>query len=183
MNPRRSQSTLVRICLLAALVAFLVTTAGVIYQGYATAQEPTPQPAEAGTQPLMFSHQLHAGEYEIACQYCHAYARRGPVAGIPSVQRCVGCHSTIATEQPEILRLMEYWAQREPIPWIRIHDLPDHVHFTHKRHVLAGVDCQVCHGEVDRMDAAIQTAPLTMGWCVTCHEEREAPKDCLTCHY
>ena len=78
---------------------------------------------------------------------------------------------------------MEYWAQREPIPWIRIHDLPDHVHFTHKRHVLAGVDCQVCHGEVDRMDAAIQTAPLTMGWCVTCHEERKAPKDCLTCHY
>ena len=79
--------------LLAALVAFLVTTMGGIYQGYATAQEPTPtpQPAEAGTQPLMFSHQLHAGEYEIACQYCHAYARRGPVAGIPSVQRCVGC--------------------------------------------------------------------------------------------
>lgn len=168
--------------LLAALVAFLVTTVGIIYQGYATAQEPTPQPAEAGTQPLIFSHQVHTGEYEIACQYCHAYARRGPVAGIPSVQRCVGCHSTIAAEQPEIVRLMEYWAQREPIPWIRTHDLPDHVRFTHKRHVLAGVTCQVCHGDVDRMGIAIQTAPLTMGWCVECHAEREAPKDCLVCH-
>ncbi len=68
MNPTRSESTLVRMSLLAALVAFLVTTAGVIYQGYVTAQEPTPQPAAAGTQPLMFCHMLHAVVYEIACQ-------------------------------------------------------------------------------------------------------------------
>ena len=169
--------------LLAALAVFLVTTAAVIYEASPRAQEPTTQSAEPAAQPLAFSHRLHTRDYEIRCQYCHAYARRGPVAGIPSVQRCIGCHSTIAVEQPEIVKLTEYWEEREPIPWIRVHDLPDYVRFTHKRHVQAGVGCQVCHGEVEQMDAAVQTAPLTMGWCVTCHEEREASKDCLICHY
>ena len=56
-------------------------------------------------------------------------------------------------------------------------------HVTHRRHLQADVDCQVCHGQVQQMESAVQVAPLTMGWCVTCHEEREVSKDCLLCHY
>ena len=183
MRVNHSAADLVRLDLAAALAIFLVTTAAVIYQVYARAQEQTTESAEPGTQPLAFSHRVHAGDYEIRCQYCHAYARRGPVAGIPSVQQCIGCHRTIAVEQPEIVKLTEYWEQRNPIPWIRVHDLPNYVRFTHRRHLQADVECQVCHGQVQQMESAVQVAPLTMGWCVTCHEEREVSKDCLLCHY
>ena len=50
-------------------------------------------------------------------------------------------------------------------------------------HVLAGVACETCHGDVAHMEAASQTAPLTMGWCLNCHKERRASTDCLVCHY
>lgn len=159
--------------------------------GPASAQEQPPAPATSpvaaslanGTQPMAFSHRIHAGEHEMSCLYCHAYARRGPVAGVPSVQRCAQCHTTIAADRPEVQKLLAAWEAREALPWIRVHDLPDYVRFTHKRHVRAGVACETCHGDVARMELAEQVAPLTMGWCLNCHEERQAPRDCLTCHY
>lgn len=134
-------------------------------------------------QPIAFSHRIHAQDHAIPCLHCHAYARRGPVAGLPSVQRCVGCHTTIAKERPEILKLMGYWERNEPIPWQRVHDLPDFVRFNHKRHVLAQVDCRECHGDVQRMEAATQVSSLLMGFCLECHRRRGASTDCLTCHY
>lgn len=151
------------------------------------ATQEAPSGSNGGTdtfgQPIAFSHQHHAGEYGIDCQFCHVYARRGPVAGIPSVQRCVGCHRTIVNDRPEIQTLLEYWENEEPIPWVRMHDLPDYVRFTHKAHVRAGVDCASCHGDVQQMDIAQQVEPLTMGWCLDCHKARQATRDCLACHY
>ena len=136
-----------------------------------------------GDQPIAFSHAHHVGEYEIACEFCHAYARRGPVAGIPSVERCVGCHRSIVSDQPEIQKLFGYWENEEPIPWIRIHDLPDYVRFTHKAHVRAEIACDNCHGDVAQMEIVQQTESLSMGWCLDCHKERNASRDCLICHY
>lgn len=134
-------------------------------------------------QPILFSHKLHAGEKQIPCQYCHAYARRGPVAGVPSVQTCMGCHSLLAVRQPEVRKLAAYWQEREPIPWTRIHDLPDFVYFSHKRHVRAGVQCQECHGPVETMEEVVQFSSLEMGWCLNCHnQQRQASVDCATCH-
>lgn len=134
-------------------------------------------------QPIAFSHKLHVQDNAISCLHCHAYARRGPVAGLPSVQRCAGCHTTIAKERSEVLKLMGYWERNEPIPWVRVHDLPDYVRFSHKRHVLARVECRECHGDVERMEAAAQVSSLTMGFCLQCHRSRNASVDCLTCHY
>ena len=134
-------------------------------------------------QPIAFSHRVHAQDHAIPCLYCHPYARRGPVAGLPSVQRCVGCHTTIANERPEVLKLMGYWDRAEPIAWERVHDLPDFVRFNHKRHVLAQVDCRECHGDVQSMEAAQQVNSLEMGFCLECHRRRGASTDCLTCHY
>jgi hypothetical protein len=139
----------------------------------------------APQQPIEFSHRVHAGNFEIPCQYCHTEAHRSTVAGVPSVERCVGCHDVVARDSPQIRRVIdEYWANREPIPWIKVHDLPDFVHFTHKRHVLAGVDCQTCHGPVETMDRIARVAPLQMGWCLDCHRTHEVEHglDCWTCH-
>lgn len=159
---------------LAAAASLLLAAASVVASRAETA---------AVDQPVAFSHRIHAQDNAIPCLYCHAYARRGPVAGLPSVQRCAGCHTTIAKEKPEVVKLMDYWDKGTPIPWKRVHDLPDFVRFNHKRHVLARVECRECHGDVERMDAASQVSSLSMGFCLQCHEKRGAPNDCLTCHY
>ena len=175
---------LFRIALGCALALCLGATSVIVLRGtvqeaaevaLAAAERPT-------SQPIAFSHQQHVGELEFDCQLCHAYARRGPVAGIPSVARCVGCHRVVQVDRPEIEKLLHYWEDAEPIPWVRVHVLPEHVRFTHKRHERAGVTCQTCHGDVSQMDAAQQVEPLTMGWCLSCHKERRASIDCLTCH-
>ena len=139
--------------------------------------------ADATEQPIAFSHAHHVTESGIECQFCHAYARRGPVAGIPPVQTCAGCHEVVLNEEPEILKVLDYWENEEPIPWVRVHNLPDYVRFSHKPHIRAGVNCADCHGDVGSMEAAVQVESLSMGWCVTCHEEQDANKDCLVCHY
>jgi len=40
-----------------------------------------------------------------------------------------------------------------PIEWIRIHNLPDHVFFSHAQHVTVGaIECQTCHGTIEEME-------------------------------
>ena len=61
-----------------------------------------------------------------------------------------------------------------PIEWKRVHNLPDHVYFNHAQHVTVGkVECQKCHGAVEKMEVLKQHAPLSMGWCINCHRETE----------
>lgn len=133
-------------------------------------------------QPIAFSHRIHAGDNEIGCQYCHTYARRSSVAGIPSVQLCMGCHRNVAQDSPEVQKLAAYWEQRVSIPWTRVYDLPDFVYFSHKRHVRANVACQECHGPVETMGAMRRFGKLDMPRCVNCHLKNSASVDCLTCH-
>lgn len=133
--------------------------------------------------PVAFSHRRHVADVGLDCQFCHAYARRGPVAGMPPLARCAGCHRVVAPDSPEVARLLARFEAEEPVSWPRAHQLPGYVRFTHKRHVRAGVACETCHGDVGGMEAVRQVAPLTMGWCMGCHEQRQASVDCLTCHY
>jgi hypothetical protein len=135
-------------------------------------------------QPIEFSHRIHAGENQMPCMYCHLYARRSRVAGVPSVHKCINCHKVIATGRPEINKLFKYWDEKKPIPWIKVHDLPDFVYFPHKRHVRGGVQCQMCHGPVEEMNRVTRVASLQMGWCLECHRARkvENGRDCWTCH-
>jgi len=141
-------------------------------------------PRKGGTleQPIAFSHKIHAGDYQIACLYCHANARRSPVAGIPSVQFCMGCHKITAADKPEVQKLQGYWDRKEPIPWIKIYDQPDFVHFSHVPHVQAGIACQTCHGPIETMDRVREAVVLTMDRCVACHQKRQASLDCVACH-
>ncbi len=159
----------------------VVAVAGVIVGYFANAAL---VPGTTPVQPIEFSHRIHAGDYEIPCLYCHIQARRSASAGVPSVHKCVGCHEVVATERPEIRKVMEYWVNKEPIPWVKVHDLPDFVHFPHKRHVAAGVECQTCHGSVETMDRITRLAPVKMGLCLECHKQEKVENglDCWTCH-
>ena len=176
--------TRMRAALAFALALFLASAAAAVRSG-AQASPPAagvPQePAEPAS--IAFSHRVHALDGGLDCQLCHAYARRGPVAGLPPVARCAGCHRFVVPDSAASRAILARLAAGEPIAWPRVHRLPPHVRFTHKRHVRAGVACQDCHGDVAAMRTVEQVAPLTMGWCVTCHEQRQAPDDCLTCHY
>jgi len=169
------------------------------------------QPAAAArpsTQPIAFPHNTHVQTYKMECQYCHTEARRSEYAGIPSVERCMGCHKITAADKPEIKKLAEYAARKEPIPWLRVYKMPEFTYFPHKAHVRAGVKCETCHGPVETMTtvgantgpqlvndvlnvAGFRTAapPLSMGWCIECHREQnatrkeKAPLDCIACHH
>ncbi len=137
-------------------------------------------------QPIAFPHNVHAGENRIDCQYCHFSADRSMRAGIPPVATCMGCHDFVAgSENPEEIELLRGYAERqEAIPWNRIYKVADHVQFPHMRHIAAGVECASCHGHV-QLEGVIEEVyrPLTMGWCVGCHIERGASRDCTACHY
>jgi hypothetical protein len=155
--------------------------------GIIAATQASPE-GDPRAQPIPFRHDLHAGTNQIPCEYCHSSADRSVDAGIPAVQVCAGCH--IAGGQPLFRRdsagiklLVEYWNRGRPIPWVRIHDLPDHAHFPHMRHIKAGLECQECHGPVDTMPEIVQQQPLWMGWCIQCHRERQVRTDCAICHY
>jgi hypothetical protein len=137
---------------------------------------------EAPEQPIAFSHRVHAGANQIACVYCHTGVSASTFAGVPSVSTCYECHRLVKLKNAEIAKVMQHWDARQPIEWVRVHDLPDYVYFSHKRHVRAGVGCQNCHGEVQQMERVVRVAPLTMGWCLQCHEQRGAPRQCDTCH-
>lgn len=134
-------------------------------------------------QPAEFSHRLHSGEVGIDCQFCHAYARRSTVAGLPSLQTCRGCHLQVKPESELVAPIFEAWERQDPIAWLQVHDLPEYVRFDHSAHVGAGVDCATCHGDVRAMETAQRAVDHTMGFCVDCHSRNEAPLDCLTCHY
>ena len=164
------------------VVAYVRTLAQPAYQ---PPSEGAPRPlAPAPVQPIEFSHAIHAGSYGIDCQFCHADARRGVFAGLPSVARCMGCHKIVAAQgNPEVQKVHEHWNRQQPIPWVRIHKLAGFVYFPHRRHVQVGLPCQTCHGPVETMQRVAQIAPLTMGWCIGCHAERRGPLDCVVCHH
>jgi hypothetical protein len=143
----------------------------------------------APDQPIAFPHDLHAGgANKIPCMYCHTSADRSVDAGIPSVQICAGCHMPggtpmVRADRPGVKQLVSYWQNKQAIPWVRIYDLPDHVHFPHMRHIKANLQCQDCHGAVETMAKVGQVASLRMGWCIQCHQQRKARVDCAVCHY
>jgi cytochrome c553 len=151
-------------------------------------------------QPIFFSHKVHAGLNQISCLYCHTGPEQGKQANIPPLSTCMNCHMNVTeyTGDPlhredgsevngtaEIEKLHKAvgftkgqssntWNmdKAKPVEWARIHNLPDHVYFNHSQHVVAGkVQCQTCHGEIQKMDEVKQFTDLSMGWCINCHRE------------
>ncbi len=124
------------------------------------------------TQPIAFSHKLHAGEHQINCAYCHTSVYKSKSANIPSANICMNCHSQIKTESPEIKKIYRAIERKQPIQWVRIHNLPDLAYFNHAQHTQVGnIQCQTCHGPIQNMEVVYQYSSLTMGWCINCHRE------------
>lgn len=197
----------------AGLLMAVASQANTTAQPLTTADDLGPQVE----QPIEFPHDRHAGDadkggMQINCMYCHTYARRSIVAGIPPLQKCIGCHQGIESvrETPRIKKLFEYWEgsadgsikPKTPIPWKKVHDLPDFVRFNHERHIQrfyfqqerpVQEVCGYCHGDVKTMTVARRSKSLSMGWCVSCHEKdhpvdatstmtSKGPNDCWQCH-
>tara|TARA_B100001287_G_scaffold80182_1_gene66792 strand:+ start:13 stop:1296 length:1284 start_codon:yes stop_codon:yes gene_type:complete len=126
------------------------------------------------TQPIAFSHKIHAGQYEIDCNYCHTGVNISKSANIPSVNICMNCHGVINTDKPEIQKILTAYEEKRPIEWVRVHNLPDLSYFNHSQHVaVGGLECSTCHGPIEEMEVVYQYAELTMGWCINCHRETD----------
>lgn len=147
------------------------------------------------TQPIAFSHKIHAGDYKINCQYCHSSAEKSKQASIPSASTCMNCHAYVQAKEkyngqisPEIQKIYKaigynpetksYEGPQTPIKWVRIHNLPDLAYFNHSQHVKVGkIACQKCHGEIQTMTEVKQQNTLQMGWCVDCHRNTNVNLD------
>jgi len=169
-------------------------------------------------QPIPFSHKrmagvpdwqvnekgerVNIGGFGIPCVYCHTMPYKGRHSTLPSTAVCMNCHSTVGLNREWVLKMKEYWDRGEPIPWVKVHDLPDFVYYDHSVHLNAKdefgrpklplvdangqpmVVCQNCHGDVAKMDIVSVQNTFNMQWCVDCHRkpEMKASTDCITCH-
>jgi hypothetical protein len=129
-------------------------------------------------QPVKFSHVVHAFDMQIDCQYCHTTVTRSKHAGIPDVNICWNCHSIVRegshSGKHQINKVVEAWESGVPIQWVKVHNLQDHVFFSHAQHVTVGkVECLTCHGVIEGMDRVRQVGDLSMGWCINCHRDTE----------
>ncbi|HOL73927.1 MAG TPA: cytochrome c3 family protein [Bryobacteraceae bacterium] len=134
----------------------------------------SPNRAETGyspVQPVEYSHKLHAGNLGMDCRYCHSTVEHSGFAAPPTTETCMNCHKMVKPDSPLLQPVRESYASGRPIPWVRVHSLPDYVYFNHAAHVNAGVSCVTCHGRVDQMVQVRQVEPLTMKWCVDCHRD------------
>jgi hypothetical protein len=122
-------------------------------------------------QPVPYSHKLHAGDLQMDCRYCHVGVERSPVAGVPPTQTCMNCHTMIKPDSIKLAPVRDSWMTGKPIPWVRVHKIPDYARFDHSAHIVAGVGCEECHGRIDQMLEVRQMQPLSMGWCLDCHRD------------
>lgn len=122
-------------------------------------------------QPVPYSHALHVGQLGADCRYCHTTVEKAAFAALPPTQTCMNCHQQIRKESPKLLPVRESFASGMPVPWVKVHDLPDYVYFNHSAHVTRGVGCVSCHGRVDKMETVSQAEPLSMAWCLACHRQ------------
>jgi mono/diheme cytochrome c family protein len=175
------------------LTLFSVAIVAIVggYYGYKfSITEVGVQKGYAPKQPIAFSHKLHAGELNLDCKYCHSTVEESKQASIPALNTCMNCHKGVQLTDkyngeisPEIKKIYaaldynpeakpgeEYGDNPKPIRWVRIHNLPDHAYFNHSQHVKVGkLQCQSCHGAVEKMEVVQQHSSLQMGWCIDCH--------------
>jgi hypothetical protein len=174
------------------IAVLVIVVLGLTGAGWGIYQTQTPP-----EQPIQFPHKVHVG-LGIQCLYCHPGALRGPSPGLPTITKCWGCHQQLAkyadgsVPLPQDLQILkDHVDKNEPVKWVPVALVPDFVHFTHRPHIAAGLNCEQCHGEVSQMTVYQNPQVMNMGWCLNCHRKKAANDpvlltkltDCGTCHY
>jgi hypothetical protein len=134
----------------------------------------TPKYSRVGyqpTQPVGFSHAVHAGQLGMDCRYCHSTVDKSWYANVPAANVCMNCHNQVLKDDPRLAPIRDSHTMAKPVPWVQIHRTPDYVYFNHSVHVTRGVSCVECHGRIDQMEEVRQAKPLHMAFCLDCHRD------------
>jgi hypothetical protein len=206
MNGRRTPVLIVALLLAAAATGALAYALSNARKGYAPRQ------------PILFRHtrmagppvwqtnakgeKVNVGGYDIPCVYCHTMPYKGRHSTVPSTAVCMNCHSSVGLSKEWVLKMKDYFDRGEPIPWVKVHDLPDFAYYDHSAHLLAKDEkgepkipakdaqgnpinqCEACHGKVETMEIVSVQHAFNMQWFLDCHRkpEMKASTDCVTCH-
>lgn len=136
-------------------------------------------------QPIAYNHKIHYTEAGLDCTDCHTGVENDVHAILPSIDICETCHSEPQGESAEEAKVVEAVNEGREIAWKRIYTVPEHVFFSHRRHVTAGqIPCATCHGAVDQLTAPapVQLVPIKMKRCMSCHDNKSISNDCIDCH-
>jgi cytochrome c7-like protein len=133
-------------------------------------------------QPIPFSHRVHS-KFITDCYFCHEFANAGWDLTYPAESKCMVCHASLKAEDPGVKKLIVYFDEKKPVPWVRVYQVPDYVFFSHKVHVTKGkIGCDACHGPVAERDELAREKPTSMQACIDCHKEKHALATCRSCH-
>ena len=157
------------------IVIYLVVLAGIATAGVTYYM--TPKYSRVGyapVQPVPYSHELHVGQLGLDCRYCHSNVDKSGYANLPTAQTCMNCHNQVRPDSPLLAPVRRSYETGEPVPWVKIHDLPDFAYFNHAVHVNRGVSCVECHGKINEMEVVEHAQPLSMGFCLDCHRAPES---------
>lgn len=165
-----SSNTAAKLSLALGLVAPVLAIA--IGSGLSRSPENTGQGFPLA-QPVPFSHKHHAAELGIDCRYCHTSVESSAKAGIPSTDTCMSCHSQIWTNSPYLEPVRQSYEKGTPIKWTLVNKVPDFVQFNHGIHVSRGINCNNCHGAIQKMHITAKGKTLHMEWCLECHRAPE----------
>jgi hypothetical protein len=128
----------------------------------------------APVQPVPYSHALHVGQLGLDCRYCHSNVDKSGYANLPTSQTCMNCHNQVKKDSPLLAVVRNSYETGDPVPWVKVHELPDFAYFNHSIHVNRGVSCVECHGKINEMEVVTHVQPLSMGFCLDCHRNPAA---------
>ena len=157
-----------------------------VYVGLLLAYGANPTTLNVGyapLQPVPYSHAQHAGKLGIDCRYCHTTVEKAAMAALPPTEVCMNCHTVLFANSAKLAEVRKSYVEGTPIPWVKVHNLPDYAYFNHSAHVQAGVGCIECHGPVQQMETVRTVKPLNMAWCIECHRDPSSslrPRDQVT---
>ena len=156
------------------IVIYLVVLGGIATAGVTYYMTPKyTRVGYAPVQPVPYSHALHVGQLGLDCRYCHSNVDKSGYANLPTSQTCMNCHNQVKKDSPLLAVVRNSYETGDPVPWVKVHELPDFAYFNHSIHVNRGVSCVECHGKINEMEVVTHSQPLSMGFCLECHRNPE----------
>lgn len=141
-------------------------------------------------QPFEFNHKIHIAA-DVDCLQCHEGLLDSSASPLPTLETCMGCHTDPPGKNRRLRQLAALGRRGRALHWDPLLRLPDHVFFSHGRHVeVANIQCRSCHSDMpQRTEPPRYRRIVTMHDCIACHQRhanrpsaRRATLDCAACH-